>query len=571
MAAVVLGPVLAVMAMWFLTKEQAQMASAVILGLTGAAGVLGSGYAVLAPEPFLLPTDIFFTMVATFDKFSAMFFFPFALVLLALGVRWYVQRASTDLSMPRVIGVALVFVGVTWAFLSTNILGVIAALTALVCGETCLALRSVKHIACRATGILAIAVGLFILSSGALFNDFATLAYIAAELDAARLAGAFGAVLLGVAALSGTWPFTRMLSRQVSSMDSEAERAFVRSAFTIIPLYLFIRLILFILPPLTVWFAVPVSVVGVLTILSSTHVASKYRAFQETSFIFGAGISFFMMSGAMAFQALAMYEAMNVALFATILSVIAVVLAGSAEEHMPKEHALARVASAVASLGLPPSLMFVSIWMFASALVTVLGALPQPLALWFVVGLLFLLGAMVRRGYDAVAQLRSIFSDGQVRITEGRNLSFLLLALVATLGALFVPFALAAIGAGPLTLGAETWNGAVVAGDGLLRLGALLAGIVGLSALFWVFRDKTTTPALVVEYAEETEPTERAEPRATVFFREMRKVFVQHTVTPTLEKMQKFHAWHDTHASKPVSPAFGLMLLTVILTLAIAL
>ncbi len=571
MAAVVLGPILAVMAMWFLSREQAQMASAVILGLVGVAGVLASGYAVLAPEPFLLPTGIFFAMVATFDKFSAMFFFPFALVLTALGVDWYVRRALVNLSVPRVFAVALMTIGVTWTLLSTNILGVLAALTILVCGELCFVFRGAIHVVWRATGILAIAIGLFILSSGALFNDFATLAYIAAELDVVRLTSAFASVLFGVSVLSGAWPFTRMLSRQVSAMDSGAERALIRSAFAVIPLYLFIRLILFILPPLTVWFAVPVSVIGVLTILSATHIASKYRVFQETSVMFGAGLSFFMMSGAMAFQALAMYEAMNVALFATILSVIAVVLAGSAEEHMPKEHAFARVAGAVASLGLPPSLMFVSVWMFASVMMTVLGALPQPLALWFVIGLLFFFGAMVRRGYDAVAQLRSMLADGQARSTAERSFSFLLLTCIATLGALFVPFVLAAIGAGPLTLGAETWNGAVVAGDGLLRLGPLLVGIIGLSTVFWAFRDKTATSSFVVACAEEKETTERAESRATMVFREMRKVFMQHAVTPTLEKIQKFHAWHDAHASKPVSPAFGLMLLTVILTLSIAL
>lgn len=570
MAAVVLGPMLAVIAMWFLAKEQAQTACSALFVLVGAAGVLASGYGVVATEPFLLPTDVFFTMVATFDKFSAMFFFPFALVVAALGMRWYEQRTTAPRTNLQVIGVALVVIGVTWAFLSTNILGIIAAFMTLVCGEACLTFRNTRTIVLRSIGVIAIATGFFILSSGALFNDLATLAYIAAELDSVRLIGAFIALLFGVAVLSGGWPLTRAVSRQTPAMHAGAERALIRSAFVLAPLYLFIRALLFILPPLSLGFAVSVSAIGVLTILSATHFASKHRAFSDTTFVFGAGVALFMLSSAMTFQALSMFEAMNVALFATLLHIIGIVLSGSAEEFMPNTGVIERTAVSVALLGLPPSVCFVSVWMFVSGVVVQLRALPEPLAVWLTIGTLFLLGALVRKGYNAIEDVRTGLAQADRSPSSTRDVPFLVLAAVSTLGAVFVPFILSAIGATPLTIGAETWLGAVIAGDGLLSTGKLLLGIVGFSAGFWVLRDKTaTTP--VHSISDMPKSVEFAESRFASLRREMYKVATQHIATPVLESVRKFHAWHDPRASKPVSPAIGLMLLTVILTLAIAL
>ncbi len=570
MAAVVFGPILSVITMWFLTREQAQTASAVLFVLTGVSGVLACGYGIVAMEPFFLPTNLFFTMVATFDKFSALFFFPFALLVTALGMRWYAQRAVAPRTHAQVIGTALIVIGTTWVVLSTNILGIVAALLVILCGEACLTSHTTRIVVLRSVGVIAVAIGLFILSSGALFNDFAALAYIAAEINPPRLIGAFAAVLIGVTALSGGWPFTRTMSRQTSVMLAGAERALVRSTYVVVPLYVCIRAVLFILPPLTLWFAVPVSAIGVLTMLSATHFASKHRAYSDTTFVFGVGVTLFMLSSAMSFQALAMFEAMNVVLFATLLHIAGIVLSGGAEEYVPNTGAIERTAVRVALAALPPSVCFVSVWMCVSVVIVNQSALPRPLAMWFIIGTLFLLGAFVQRGYAAIAEVRSVLARADRFAPFTHDFSFLLLVSLSTLGALFVPFVFSAIGAGPLTIGAETWHGAVVAGDGTLSLAVLLASIVGFSVGFWLLRDKKSTIS-IHENVEVPSTVEFAESRMTVLRREMYKTAVQYVTTPGREKIQKFQMWHEFHATRAVSPAIGCMLLTVILTLVIAL
>jgi formate hydrogenlyase subunit 3/multisubunit Na+/H+ antiporter MnhD subunit len=569
-AATVLGPVLAVIAMWFLAQKQAQAVSAAFFLLTGVAGMIASGYGIVAVEAFVLPTDVFFAMVATFDKFSAMFFFPFAAIVAALGLRWYGQRETVQRTSLQVIGAAALVAGVTWALLSTNILGLVAALFLVVCGEVCLSSVTARLVVLRSVGVLSIATGFFILSSGALFNDFATLTYIAAELDPTRFISAFSALFLGVVILSGGWPFSRAVCRRESTVPAGAERALVRSTYAVVPLYIFIRALLFILPPLTLWFAVSVSVVGVLTILSATHYASQRRAFADTSFVFGAGVALFMLSSAMAFQTLEMFEAMNIALFATLIHIVATVLSGGAEEHAPKTGVVERAAMHVAILALPPSIIFVSLWMFVSNVAVERGSLPRALAVWFTIGTVFLLAAFVRRGSAAIADLRSVLVHRDMSTPFTRDFSFILLVALAALGGLFVPFVLSAIGAGPLTVGAEAWHGAVVVRDSMLSVATLLIGLVALSAGFWLLRDKASA-VVVHDAAEEPGVVEFAESRFAVLRREMYKIAVQRMAVPGLERVKRIQAWHEVRASKPVSPTMGLMLLAVILTLAIAL
>lgn len=570
MAVVVLGPILVLFALWLLTREQSQTASAALLCLSGASGVLACGYGIVAVEPFFLPTNAFFMMVATFDTFSAMFFFPFALIVAALGMRFGMQRVSAPRTHVQIIGAALLVIGVTWVMFSTNILGIAAALIVMVCGEACLASFSVRAVVLRSIGILSIATGLFILSSGALFNDFSTLAYIAAELDPARLIGAFAAVFFGVTILAGGWPFTRFVSRQMFAMPSKAERALVRAAYVIVPLYILIRTLLFILPPLTLWYAVPVGAIGVLTIRSAMHFASKQRSCAETTFVVGAGAALFMLSAAMTFQALGLFEAMNVALFATLLHIVGVVIAGGTEEYAPNKGAIERTVTGIALSALPPSVCFVSIWMFVSGIVVQQSALPRPLALWFVLGTLFLLATYGKRGYAVISDLRSTLSRVDQPGSFTRDPSFLLLATASTVGALFIPFIFFIIGAVPLTLGAETWQGAVVSGDGMLSTAILLLSLVVLSGGIWLVRDRTAHMA-IQGVAEATSIQAFPETRMIMLRREIYKTAVQHVAAPVREYVQQLRTWHERHAATTMSPILGLMVLTVILTLAIAL
>lgn len=570
-AATVLGPVLAVIALWFLEREQGQSVGAAFLSISGIAGIVACGYGVVATEPFLLPTGLFFGMTASLDKFSAMFLLPFMIVLAAIGIQWFADRASAPLTMARALGTALLTVGVTWVVLATNILGVIAALAVLTCGATCLSFKSVRLIVLRSIGTMAIAAGLFILSAGALFNDFGTLAYIAAELDAARLAGAFAAIVLGTVFLMGAWPLTRMTSVHTALTPTRAERALMHSAFFLVPMYLFIRVLLFVLPPLSMWFAVSVSVIGMFTVFAITQYAAKRRAFSQTFFISAAGIALFMLSGAMMFQSLALYDGMNVALFATIVYIIGAVLAGSLQEFFPQRNTAELAAGVVASSAVPPSVIFVGVWMFAGSIIGSINALPASLALWFAVGLMVVFSALVRRGIAAAQHVRLVSALVPQATAEPRNVAYLALVGISTLGAFGIPYALFAIGAGPLTLGGETWQGAVLSADGALRLLPLMLGVFILSGAAWLLRDKT----LSIAPEEASHPSEHseqhAESRFTMLRRETHKVFTQHVVVPGIDRLRAFRTWYETQSARHASAAIALMLLTVILTLALAL
>jgi len=354
---------------------------------------------------------------------------------------------------------------------------------------------------------------------------------------------------------------------------SGMERALVRAVYFVASLYVFIRMLLFILPPLNLWYAVAVSVVGMLTVFSATRFASKHRAFSEMFFVSSTGVALLMIGVTMAFQALTLYEGMNVALFATIVFVIGTALAGAVQDIAPQRNALGAVAASIATLPLPPSMMFVSVWMFVSVTIGSLSALPQPLALWFAIATLFMLGAMVQRGCAAVMHIRTVLAAEHNGAGEERNIPFLILVTVSLVGGFFVPYALLSIGAAPLTIGAETWLGGVVAADGMLRLGVLMAGVAVFSGAFWLARDKTAlVPSLESPEMSPTVDDEKTQgARGAMLWRDVRKAVLQNIMVPLTEKFRACTAWHDSHAAKPISPALGFMLFVVILTLAIAL
>ncbi len=568
MAVVMLGPIIAVIGMWFLAQEQAQRANALIFAAVGVAGVLASVFGVISPDPFLLPTNAFFSMVATLDTFAAMFIFPFSLVMLALGVEWYVHRKTQEQAFLTVFGIALLSFGMTWLVLSTNILGVLAALMLLMCAEACVVFKRIRMFVVRGIGVLFIAAGLFILSSGALFNDFATLAYIAAELDFPRLIGAFSAIVLGVLACSGAWPFARMASADGGSVPGGAIRALMQTAWFLAPLYLFLRLLLFVFPPLDIWFALPVGLLGIMTILSVTRYASKRHAFGGISCVHGVGFVLFMLSATMLFQSLNMYEAMNIVLFATIIQSIGVVLGGNSGDETGGgiEYAI----SGVARLGVPLSLLFVSQWMFGSVMVLQFTLLPRTFALALALGFLIVLGSLVRQGYAIIENIRTAVHAKQR--FAWRNVAAILTSGFSVVGAVFVPFALYAIGAEPLTQDAQTWQGAVVAGGALLRPAVLALGIMVCSLAYWALRDKT----LRIEMGNFVDAKEQVhapvpDARIHIFFREVRKLCIQYIAVPAQEQWRTLYAWHDRYVTRVVTPSLVFMMLAVILTFAIAL
>ena len=574
MALVLLGPVVAVVGALVLAREQAQRMSAGVFCLVGIAGIYASISGLLAPEPFLLPTNAFFGMVATLDTFAAMMYAPFSVIVFALGVHWLTHNAEPR-SWLSVLGVALMTIGTTWVLLSTNILGVIAAFMVLLCAEACLFFERTSGIVLRSFGVLMIAAGLFILSSGALFNDFATLAYISAELDPFRLAGAFGSILIGIAAFAGAWPFARIAMAQETHAVNPMARAIARTAMFIVPIYVFIRLLLFVFPPLTVWFAVPVGIFGVMTLVCAMQRHATENPYNGATFIHGIGAVLFMLSVTMIFQSLGMYEAMNIVLFATLVQSMGVVLAGAAKESAQQHDVFARTGMYVAQMGLPISFIFVSQWMFGSVVLLQLSALPRGIGLWIAFGLLVLLGSMARRGYRALVQLRGVAAYPQQSIQSQHNIAMYVLVGLSTFGALGIPFALFSIGAGPLTRDAQTWNGAIVVGDSVLRPAILLGGIILLSAVYWVLRKKTfqfsVTEQGSIEKGMDSDDAVTDVSRVRMFFREMRKICIQYMVMPVKERWQALQTWHDHYATRIVTPSIAFMILTVIITFIIAL
>ena len=575
LAVLTVGPVVSCIAAVLLVRQQGERGSAAFLALAGLAGVSACVYGVVAEAPFTLQTSVFFSMVAAFDKFSAIVLLPFVLMVFIAGLTRMRPSTSNNVSSSgslRAILFALLVMSVTWSVMVTNIVALAMSLMLML--GAMVALAAVDRVPrgtisrwffVHSAGALAIIAGWFVLSSGALFNDFSTISYIAAQLDEARLAIAFALVLFGASLLANAWACVKAKESFIGMLATPELRATVRVALVVVPVYILLRMLLFVLPPLTAWYAIPVGAIGAIALMCGT-MRLKVKTLQSTSSTHLAGLILLALATAVYFQATGAFDAMNAALFSALVMTIGGSLAVAAGEWALEEGRFGAgfaLIQRVSVLGLPPSLLFMGQWLLLTTLLSALGSEHRLVAAVMVGTVLLLVKVMWRRAGVAVKETRAMTMtrDGEVMWSPA------LLLGVSTVGAFFVPWALNQIGAAPLTLAPTAWNAAIVSGDGALRLVIICGLSFGFAGVAWMFRNRAVQDTIVIHGES---PSALAETRFTAFRRDIARLARQYLVMPVRAKATVAYQWYESHSHRVVSPAFLFVIVVILLTLVLA-
>lgn len=531
------APVLALVVSIVLKPARSFRWNALLIALSGISGTVAAAYGAVAEEPFTMAVPMFYGMTIALDRFSAIFFLSVSLAVAAAGLYALAYGAthSHEGSRLRHIGIltAAFVIAAQWILISGNIIGFIAAwaimtlsvffVTLLPMGETHKT-AALQFLTVSQLGIAALTAGFFVLSSGALFSDFGTLAYLAGQAEPTQLAIGYGLLLFGFAATIGLFPVHRWL-RTVSASVPAHIATLIRGTLSGVAFYGFIRCILFILPPLSIWFALPVAILGALTMMCgavcSLNETNVQRVFANFS-LYGFGLATIMISGAMTFQTLAQYDAMNVMLFAAFIHILVTSIAGSGlmlvgdaigqtlerggglATKKPKLTAAA-IVLLLCAVGFPPFASFTSMWMMGGTFKTMFtdlsfGTLFHGLPAGYAIASLSILVLFV------LAVLFSVVAVGRVVIglflgssrsesdavvteaTDSQLVPIVLLAFLALVSGFALPQLLVSIGADPLTDAAGTFNGGVVTPVGTLRMGIIGVGVFALAFIAWYFR-----------------------------------------------------------------------------------
>jgi hypothetical protein len=533
----------------------------------------------VAESPFTLPTNFFYTMTAALDKFSAIFLLPLGFVLLLAGkMAWMKARNSSDHDGIAQASLALLAIGSTWCLLSGNILGMAAALWVFGLGKAIAIARVhrnaegqsfVRLVVPVFFGALAITAGLFVASSGALFSDFSTLAYIAAEIDVTHLALSFGLIIIGIVAFADA--FGCGTAKKETHPLPATNQALVSVGEMVIPLYVLARLLLFIYPPLTLWHALPVAVVALIGLVVASW---KHNTDRVTTML-----ALLMLAGAMTFQSLTLYEAMNTALFAALITIVGggISIVGSAVQtqtgQKDRKESAARTALTLAASGLAPSTLFVATWMFTAVLIEQSHAVPMRVAVASAASLAVIVWALWQIIRYGAGKIRSIISAAPHETgSSHERLLMMVVAGVSLVIPFLIPNALLAIGAQPMTNGVGTWLSAVATGGAELRFFVLLALCVGAALFTRVFRTPETGSALVLPGdVTEVRLPEAITARWSALCLSVQRLAKRYAVMLTHTGITRVRTWADHHAHATTYVAIILMMVTAVLTLIIAL
>lgn len=579
LAGLLIGPVLSAAAAWFLHPSQGYKVGTILLTLSGLGGIAVAFMGATSATPFTLPTQAFYTMTAAIDKFSAIFLLPVAFVMLFAGkMAWMKARNSTDHDGLLHASLALLTIGVTWALISGNIPGLAAALFMFGAGKAIAVARVHRNaegksfiwrVAPVFFGALAIVGGFFVASSGALFSDFSTLAYIAAEIDVTHLALSFGLIVVGVVAFTDA--FGCSSGEKETHPLPAPNQALISVGEMVIPLYILARLLLFIYPPLTLWHALAVAAVALIGLLLATW---KHATDRATTML-----ALLMIAGAMTFQSLALYETMNASLFAALIAIVGggISIIGTAVQTATGKkdaaESFTRSRLVASAAGLAPSTLFVAVWMFGTALISQSHSVPFWVALGFAVTLTIMVWTLWQSLRASAASTRVILAAP--RHETGSPLERMLIiavAVVSVIAPFLIPSALIAIGAEPITSGSGTWLSAVVVGDASLRMLVLALLCVGAMLFTRIFRvQEASSELMLTGELPETHMPEWVTTRWSVLCLSVHRLTKRYAVMPTHSGIVRVRTWADHHAHATTYIAIILMAVTVVLTLIIAL
>jgi len=527
------APVLALCVSVFFKKGITARWNPILLALSGIGGTVAAAYGAVAETPFTMVLPMFYGMTIALDRFSAIFFLGISIVVAAAGMFAMAYNTKHQNDAPRLrkmgIAAAILVIGAQWVMLAGNIIGFIAAWEVMMLAVFFLILNhqtdqkssvALNFFSGALLCSTAVTAGFFILSSGALFSDFGTLAYLAGQADPQILAIGYGLLLFGFAATVAIAPFHRWFSNTISAVPSHIG-ALIRASFSGVAFYGFIRCILFILPPLSLWYTLPLFIVGALSMFIGafkSHGEVDVKRIISAMSLQNFGVVFLMLGGAMALQALTQYDAMNVMLFAAFIQMTVSTIAtsgllfvrnviskdsetisdlGGLAKRMPKLTAATAILLA-AAVGLPPFASFTSAWMFATTLGTVFHALETPYAVTAIVILVLFVLSMIIAISAALRFFMAVFlgtsrSSSDETVSEPSDAALtpiVILALLTLLSGFALPQLLVMMGADPLTSDAGTFMGGVVTAAGTLRMSIIGLVILAIIIVKWYFRSK---------------------------------------------------------------------------------
>jgi hydrogenase-4 component B len=325
----------------------------------------------------------------------------------------------------------------------------------------------------------AIMAGLFMLSGGALLSDFSVLAIVTADLPKTTMYVALGLLLFGFGSKAGLVPFHVWLPEAHPQAPTHVS-ALMSGVMLKIAVYGFLRVLLFMLPGVPMWFVITVIILGISSALIGVLYAVLERDIKRLlaySSIENLGLIFTMIGvgllagqeGSVDLTQAALYAALFLcaahALFKSGLFMASGVVIsavhsrrleamGGLAKRMP-QFSLAVCVLALSASALPPFAPFIAEWTFLQAMVGAL-ATASPVLIVVLVSTLAVVGfvaglaifTMVK--LYAIAFLASPRSDAAAEATEPESALALPVVLMAALGLLlgvFSPAVLSRIGA----------------------------------------------------------------------------------------------------------------------------
>ncbi len=263
-----------------LPNRHAHRLSNLIVAVCALMGAVVGIFIATATEPLILPSaslwPVFYGMNFSLDRFSAIFY------TLVSGISFfaaayaipYLEQQPDNYNIRNVNILTAVFIfGMQGVILSTNIFGFMTFWEIMSITLFFLILADGKAVS-RKAGFLylilahlstsAIMAGLFLLSGGALLNNFSVLAQMTADLPQVSLFVAIGLLIFGFGCKAGLVPFHVWLPEVHSQVPTQVS-ALLSGAMLNIAVYGFLRVFLFLLPGVPMWAVFTVFFLGLLS------------------------------------------------------------------------------------------------------------------------------------------------------------------------------------------------------------------------------------------------------------------------------------------------------------------
>ncbi|MCR4313940.1 MAG: hypothetical protein NUV84_01695 [Candidatus Uhrbacteria bacterium] len=502
-----------------------------LLVVSGVLGVLASFKVFLTPQTVLsfgLASSEFFP-VFQLDLFGAVFFVLISIVSILSAVyavpylasyqKIYHLQSLNALAAAFVLGMQLVIVSQSpMAFMLGWETMSIASFFLVVSDRSHESVKAaLLYLVMTHLGAGALFIGFLLLSQGSLFADFGQLAELALSAPAWILSVAFGVFFFGFGSKVGLVPFHVWLPEAHPAAPSHIS-ALMSGVMLKVALYGFLRVMLFILPPIGTTVSLVILGFGLLSALYGVLYAVVERDFKRTlafSSIENMGLIFTMLGVAFFAQSQGLEGLYQTALIAAVFFAIAhavfksglflasgVIVRTVHSRDLEKMGGLAHrlplfsvlfLALSLAAASLPPFAPFFGEWMFFQSLLQSFSSqsllvsvvLISTFAVVALVGGLAIF-AMVK--LFAISMLAEPRSEAAKTIHEepraGELLAIAVLAILALGGGLYAPTILSLIGASVLVSSPLT----MTVGSATIQPSLILWLLLGCIFFVWILR-----------------------------------------------------------------------------------